>query len=302
MRFVYSIIRFVPEPSRGEFVNVGAVVGSEETSEWAIRQVSNPVRARAIDERQVLDRVWGFFTRVGQTIDEWEAATETPNLFGEVKELSEDWLAELYQRHRNIVQLTAPTPMVADDAESALDRVFDEMILDPAQRTHPFEKKHRALGAVRRAYKDNLITRGHGLYERSVLRSAHHRERFDFAVGNGTAVQLTQTWSFQVPDQESLAEQVKAWGWTVADVQRAGGQIALLDGRTVEVPREVDISVVYVPPQEGQQASALSDALYVFDTLKVEPFTIEEAANVGTRAHDLMVKEGYQLGIVPEAR
>ena len=34
MRFVYSLVRFVPDPARGEFVNVGAIAGSEESSDW----------------------------------------------------------------------------------------------------------------------------------------------------------------------------------------------------------------------------------------------------------------------------
>ena len=51
MRYVYSLVRFVPDPARSEFVNLGAIVGSEEYSEWESRQVENPKRARDIDER-----------------------------------------------------------------------------------------------------------------------------------------------------------------------------------------------------------------------------------------------------------
>ncbi len=45
MRYVYSLVRFVPDPARGEFVNVGAIAGSEDGAEWQIRQVENTVRA-----------------------------------------------------------------------------------------------------------------------------------------------------------------------------------------------------------------------------------------------------------------
>jgi hypothetical protein len=52
VRHIYSVVRFVPDPARGEFVNVGAIVGSEESSEWGLRQIENPVRARAVDDRK----------------------------------------------------------------------------------------------------------------------------------------------------------------------------------------------------------------------------------------------------------
>ena len=49
MRYLYSLIRFVPDPGAGEFVNVGAIVGAEETGDWQIRFVRNSDRAESID-------------------------------------------------------------------------------------------------------------------------------------------------------------------------------------------------------------------------------------------------------------
>ena len=45
MRYLYSVVRFVPDPARGEYVNVAAILGSEETGEWDVRQVENLRRA-----------------------------------------------------------------------------------------------------------------------------------------------------------------------------------------------------------------------------------------------------------------
>lgn len=53
-------------------MNVGAVVGSEESSEWAVRQVDNPLRARHLDERGTLPAVFAFIDRVGREIDAYE--------------------------------------------------------------------------------------------------------------------------------------------------------------------------------------------------------------------------------------
>jgi hypothetical protein len=295
MRFVYSVVRFVPDPARGEFVNVGAIVGSEDSSEWQLRQIDNPVRARAIDDRRALDAVWSFLNRVGTAIDDYETATE--RLLFDGVELSEAWLERLYVDHRNVVQLSQPTPMIAATAEEALDQVFEQLVIDPAQRKYRFQKKHAALAAVRSAYRAHGVRRGANLRERVMLETEHHQERFDFAVTNGHVLQLTQTWSFQVPDQEFLAEQVKAWGWTVRDVQQHGGTATLADGSTFEVEHDVDVEVVFVPPQPGQEAPALRDARNVFDALRVRQAPIEEATQVGQRARDLLVRAGTRLEI-----
>jgi hypothetical protein len=298
MRYLYSVVRFVPDPARGEFVNVGAIAGSEDSSEWLLRQVENPVRARAVDDRKALEAVWAFLDRVGREMDEYEKAQES--LFEPPVELSEEWLRRLYAEHRNVVQLSPPTPMVASTADEALDRVFEQMVLDPALRRHPFQKKHAALAAVRAAYRKHLVRKGVNLRERVALETAHHRERFDFAVTNGRALQLTHTWSFQVPDQDQLAAQVKAWGWTVRDVQQGGGTVRLADGSQFEVHPDVDVEVVYVPPAPGQDAPAMRDALGVFEALKVAHTALEDADLVGARAHDLLVAAGVgRLDIKP---
>ncbi len=78
---------------------------------------------------------------------------------------------------------------------------------------------------------------------------------------------MAHTWSFQVPDQEQLASRVKAWGWTIQDVQHSGGTLYFDDGDEVVVDPGVDVGGVYVPPKPGQDALALRDAQYVFQAL-----------------------------------
>lgn len=290
MRFVYSVVRFVPDPARGEFVNVGAIVGSDDSSEWDVRQIANPVRARAVDDRKALEAVWSFLSRVGRDIDEYENSME--RLLDSPVELSEAWLERLFIDHRNIVQLSPPRPMVATSAEEALDRVFDQMIVDPAQRKYQFRKKHAALAAVRAAYRRHGVQERVNLRERVAVQTERHSERFDFAVTNGRVLQLTQTWSFQVPDQESLAEQVKAWGWTVRDVQQHGGQATFPDGSRFNVTSDVDVEVVFVPPAAGQDAPAMKDAVGVFSELHVRQAPVEDADQVGRRAQELLVRAG----------
>lgn len=287
MRYAYSLIRFVPDPARGEFVNVGAIVGSDESSEWQVRQIQNPVRARAIDAHGSLDAVWTFIDRVGAELDRFEASLHQ-SLFGPETELSEEWLWQLHADHQNIVQVSTPTPMVAESADDALERIFDLLVLDPAVHKHSFVKKHSALAALRRAYQDSAILRRRELSERVVLRTSHHTERFDFAVANGRLVQLAQTWSFQIPNQEALAEQVKAWGWTLRDARDAGGRVSTVDGQEFDFEAGVDIKVVYVPASVNHPAPAFVDAQHVFGELDITAVPYIQASDVAKRARELL--------------
>jgi hypothetical protein len=282
MRYVYSLIRFVPDPKRGEFVNVGAIVGSEESSEWEIRQIENPIRARALDESGTLDVVWAFTDQLGRQIDEYEASLETAQEPSE--ELSEPWLQHVHEMHRNIVQLSPPIPMVAENASEALDRVFDLMLKDPARVTYRFAKKNRALAAVRNAFREAGLEKNQHLFERGIVQTEQHRERVDFAVVNGRALQLTQTWSFQIPGQETLAEQVKSWGWTMRRVKEQGGELLVSSREPFTVDQDVDVEVVYVPPLPETPAPALAEALSVFATVNARVVTDTEASLVAESA------------------
>ena len=177
--------------------------------------------------------------------------------------------------------------MAAESADDALERVFDLMVLDPAVRKHSFKKKHTALAALRRAYKEFEIAKGRELRERVVLETSHHSERFDFAVTNGHAVQLTQAWSFQVPDQVTLAEQVKAWGWTVREARDTGGCILTTAGK-FDVEADVDVEVVYVPALPTRPAPAFVDAQHVFAELGISAVSHDHAGDVAQRARELL--------------
>jgi hypothetical protein len=252
MKFVYSLVRFVPDPAREEFVNVGVIVGSEELGRWEVRQVENPRRARQFDDRGSLTAVWQFLDRVGRVLDEFEQAQEM--LFEPPLEPTENWLRKLRAEHRNVVQLSTPRPVAARDLEEAIDLVFSELVVDPEFRRFRFQKKHRALAAVRGVYTSEGLERGRSLFERTALRAGNHLERIDFAVVNSEAMQLVHTWSFDIPDQDGLAEQVKAWGWTLERLRESGGVLELPPDRSVVVDGAVDVGVVYVPSSRESPA------------------------------------------------
>src|SRR5438445_3086798 len=76
MRYVYSVARFVPDPIRGECVNLGVIVGSDRSCEWAIRTGEPSKTARALDRRRLLPPVVAHLERIAGTIDQYVAAID----------------------------------------------------------------------------------------------------------------------------------------------------------------------------------------------------------------------------------
>lgn len=133
MSFQFSLIRFVPDPARGEFVNIGAVPGSDEACEWELRLISNLSRAKALDERGVLSEA---FEHAASLEDNIAALDRLPNDEG-VEAISFELLRRRAADMQNFVQVSVPAPVASDSAEAALDLVFDQLILDAAPRRFP---------------------------------------------------------------------------------------------------------------------------------------------------------------------
>lgn len=285
MRFVYSVVRFVPDPVRGEFVNVGAIVGCEETSEWQVRQVDNSARARKLDDCGALGAVWEFLDHIGREVDDHQRSLDS--LLPSELELSELWLSRLCHNHQNIVQLSPPGRISATSADEAMSLVFEEFVVSRPKNQRPFRDKSQAFAAVSAAYKSFRVEEQ--VKRRVALRTASHSVRIDFAVANGRALQLTQAWSFQIPDQDELSKQVLAWGWTIQDVMERGGTVIAQDDREFAVNQDVDVEVLYIPPADGQKnISALHAAESVFSKLNVKSHPVGEAHLIGRRAHELL--------------
>lgn len=276
-------MRFVPDPARGEFVGIGAVAGEDDSRDWEFRLISNFSRAKAIDDRSGLPSALAFADEVVGRIDALERlpgfAISPMSI-----ELLESWSAEM----RNVVQWSWPSPVLADSAAQALDKVFEELLVDPAHRRFPFEKKHRAVRNVAQAYRAAGVP--DAAVARDVLaRTSEYADRFDFAVHNGSVVQLVRCWSFQLPSQSELAEEVKAWAWVSRHLMEAGGTVEASAGR-YPVPRRADLAVVYIPPLAHMDAPAFDEARAAFREIGVPAFPATEADVVGRRVQELLAE------------
>jgi DUF3037 family protein len=284
-RYVYALVRCVPSPRTGEFINMAAIAGQPDTGDWSIRQVSNESRVRKLAGAEELQAVHSFLTRVGLEIDERQLLFEEES--GEP--LGEGWLQRLYHDHRNVVQLSPHAPIVADNAEQALDIVFSRQIIDPVSQPRGFVTKHRVLAELREAYRradiDNALI--HTKVE--VYTGGHVHAPVDFAIANGTTVQLTQGWSFQKSRVDEVSTQVKAWGYALR-LLRDGEDARVVgpDERIVTVSSNVDLQVVVASPKTREQETVFEEAQQVFTELGVSVHDLGDVDAVGAQATKLL--------------
>jgi hypothetical protein len=283
MTYSFSLLRFVPDPARGEFVNIGAIAGDEDGGDWELRLVSNLRRARAIDSSGALPAAMALVTALQERLpeDDQQGAEFT---LGELRLLA----GEL----NNILQVTTPGRVVASDATDALDRVCADLLLDPAlQPGQRYRNQATARGATKRAYRSAQVP-DFALASRVDVHAARSHGVFDFAVHNGEAVQLAKCYSFELPDQQSLARDIAAWAWLSFEVRTHGATFVTSGGTEVEAPRELSIACVYVPPVAGGDVTAFEEASHVFDELKIDAWPAGSADNVAVIASQRLAAHG----------
>ncbi|MGB8296936.1 MAG: DUF3037 domain-containing protein [Polyangia bacterium] len=274
-----SVVRFVPDPAKGEFINVAAIAGNEESEEVEVRAVSNWSRAKRLDEHNTLAAVMDFISTVQ------DRATDDS--------ISKEYISRLSEEMSNVVQIGSPVPVVASSLSKALDLAFNELIVDPTStRTYPFAKKHGALKSVKAAYRAHDINPKRDPQVRAG-RAGAYSTNFDFVVANGKAVQLVRCWSFQLPNQDELEEQLLAWTWAVRAMRQEGGGTATPKDETqgILVTEDVAVEAVFIPPLPNQISTAAYKAALAAcedkDT-KIGLVEAEQAEKVAQHAVELL--------------
>jgi hypothetical protein len=292
-RYVYALVRCVPDPRTGEFINIGAIVGDPESGDWSMRQVSNESRVRRLSGRPQLDAVHRFLTEVGIKIDESRALLDDVGTEGI---LSESWLEKLYLDHRNVVQLSPPTPMAAESAEQALDLLFKGQIIDPQMQSRESTvTKLTIIADMRKSYL-KMGNASRLVHQRAELYVGQHlRAPLDFAVIADETLQITQGWSFRRSEIDEVTTQVKAWAFPIARLRADGEGRVVTSGETIsKISRNVDVQVVVAEPLTGEQTRAYEEASQVFAQVGASVRTIDDADQVTRHAAELLSKAGYQ--------
>ena len=282
-RFVYSVLRYMPDAGKGEFVNIGALAGSEDLDQWDIRLTNHWTRVRALHRSASRACVLDLLRPLLMVVEENEKGSEG-------SELSESVLRALSSDPRSAVQVAPPLALLAEDVDAALDQVFAQLVPEG-------ERQARGVGRrtvrrqLRAAFLAANLTQGQDFRENvQVVAERGFDGGMDVAITNGQVKGFVQAWSFDVQDRDGLRDEIRSWGYLVEKV-RAGRSVILVGDREIEVATDAAVDAVYVAPTDEADAT-YADALRVFEDLQVTHQPVERARDVAQHALELLNRHG----------
>ncbi|SCX37944.1 Protein of unknown function [Klenkia marina] len=291
-KYIYALVRCVPEPITGEFINVGAIAGDPTTGDWGVRHVENFSRVQKIADVSAIDATMHFLATLSSRAEDQEMLAVDG--FNDGEHLSEAALALWHGELNNVVQLSRPRPVIAADAEAALDLVFSRMLIDPARQKRGGLSKARVLKQVR----DSYVSAG---VDERMLQSRVEMfvgdkvdTRLDIVLGHRRAVQLTQAWSFQRASVDALNTDIKAWGYAMMRL-RNNDEARIITGRDefVVVSPDVPLEVVIAQPENDAQNRVFDVAMDIFMDLRAHVVPLDRVEEVGIRARELLGSSPY---------
>jgi hypothetical protein len=286
-RYFYSVVRCVPSPRTGEFLNIAAIAGSEESDEWSIRQIQNESRAKKLCSADDLGVVHEFLASAWETIDQ-----HNPEALLVEQPLTLEWLQGLHHDHRNVVQLSEPMPILGESVEGVLDTIFERLLIDPVRGQRGFITKHRVLAALRDSFEEAEIPASLWLPKAEIYVGNSVHALLDFAIGNGQIVQLSQAWSFQRASVTELSTEVKSWGYALSRLRLGdGARLVGQEGRLSAIRKDVAIDVLCAPPATTLQEQTFEEARQVFNDIGAELHMFGDEGNVGRKAKSLLTIE-----------
>jgi hypothetical protein len=128
--YQFWVIRYVPDSVRGEFVNIGLVVGGSDR-DWAFRRVTRLSRARALG---------GFADAAESWLKRFEVDFISEGTLFAAEGLARPqgrtdlWIEELRRRMQNAIQISRPRPVVGRSAAEVADLLYARLIVDPPLR------------------------------------------------------------------------------------------------------------------------------------------------------------------------
>lgn len=285
MTFRYWVVRYVPDPVREEFVNVGVIAG--DGADWDFRRVSNLQRA---------SRIGGSATETRRFMHRIETAVEAQlesvaALLNDPRErMSDGLLTDLQSRLNGIVQLSAPRTIRAHTAKEAADFAYGLMVVDPDTKA---KTRSRTVVArrTRRAFEASPETAPHIVRNRRAL-VERQSIAYDVALGDEQALQLTQAWAFDVPDFRRLETSIQAWNYLAGRVQDSGGQLidrSKAESTDMPIPPGVAINVVYGTPTTAEGEDHLGIALQGWEALGIHAVSDEHVQTLVDEARARLV-------------
>ncbi|MQP33166.1 DUF3037 domain-containing protein [Rhodococcus erythropolis] len=270
MRYLYWTLRYLPDAVRGEFVNIGVIVG-RDGQDWAIRTIENFERASRIGGDLSVAKRWAHSLR-----QDIEANSHRAHLAYTGKDFAatEGWLDRMREFHNNSIQVSEAMPVVAQTANEGADLLYARLVVDPARAVRSTSHT-RAVARLTEAYSD--ISDDYNVLKRVKVNSGRQSMDFDFALTNRRIEHLSRVWSFDVKDPSTQVEKVQAWGFRIEQLRESGGELTAANEKTIHVDQDVPVRILYVPPNNAAGLESLDIARDAWNRIEAKAFPIEHA-------------------------
>ncbi|GAA1908295.1 hypothetical protein GCM10009688_10520 [Arthrobacter gandavensis] len=266
MFYQYWVVRYVPDPIRGEFVNIALLVG-KDGHDWAFRPVSNLQRASRLGGDPTIAKYWlGELEKMVGTLRAGGAPRSEPSLVllaDSERSLSAAAISRIASRLNNAVQISAPYPMEADSAAAGLSMLFEHLIADPQVKPRELFGT-RVSNFVSTELRRVLPDSGVALRSRPQIRVGTIPRTANFAITDNAVEQITNAWSFNLSDVDKVSTEIQAWVAHMDRLRRRGGILESRGQPPLSISPDVQLRVVYEEPRQESARPALEIAKEVW--------------------------------------
>lgn len=217
--FRYSLIQYVPSPTRDERLNVGVIVVGADPDWFGSRVLSRSHRGRL--KRLGFGATFSFLDDLNRELadssvsDQLALARDRPWNAATLERAVIDWA--------NTVQLSAPRAAIHDRPQVLLDSLYAELVADPAEPRHRARDRRwirsRAISGLRQGL-ESIPGFDFDAHVRTKVRidGALEQHDFDIELRNGQPIRLIQGLALEGVSKRD--REIEALAWTIDDVQR----------------------------------------------------------------------------------
>jgi|SRR5690625_4518847 len=261
--YISWVLRYVPNAFRGEFVNVGVLVGGPG-EDWALKYVTDFRRASGIggDAQKLLPILQDLEARIYPRSR--QSQLDSSGVFFPRENLSVEDVERARVHKNNALQISSPSFSYAASAEQLVQILFDNYVVEQVG-----SQGRQKLTIIRDHYREALerveLGDSRQWTSKVVARAGDGEvDNFDFAIYSPHSVdQLTLAINFQRSEQRELRKTVHAFQFRLQQIRSDGAQISLSGSKASSLPfsSEGKLFVVHNEPETEWQKKTLHNAM-----------------------------------------
>jgi len=226
----YSIVRYVPDPVRGEQVNIGVIVAAKDSSYFGARFISRHESGRL--RRLGFGEDFGFIQDLAEEMESQVTGAQLRIEEGPPVSWTLDKVGVAAREWANAIQVSEP--------RSALEEEHPDVLLQALYGRYVAARRATRERARDRRWIKRKVTTGLNQALASLHRDpsdyVHRDERIDGALDahvldyvllNGAIRHLVETMSFETTDRRALKTEIDAFAWTIDDVREGGIRVPI---------------------------------------------------------------------------